>query len=48
MKLVMSEKEVCDIVSSYLSDEKDLNVENIELKKCCNVIELHADIVVDN
>ena len=31
MKLVMSEKEVCDIVSRYLSDENDLNVENIEL-----------------
>mgnify|MGYP001767158358 CR=1 FL=1 len=48
MKLVMSEKEVCDIVSRYLSDEKDLNVENIELRECSNVIELHADIVVDD
>ena len=48
MKLVMSEKEVCDIVSRYLSNENALNVENIELEECCNVIELHADIVVDN
>ena len=41
-------KEVCDIVSRYLIDEEDLDVENIELKECCNVIELHADMVVDN
>ena len=35
-------------IKLILRDNHTWNVENIELEECCNVVELHADIVVDD